>query len=121
MLNHLLQFSAIIFDVIGYFLVSVGVFFALSGAVGIIRMPDFFSRIHSAGMIDSSALIFVVIGAIFLQHFSIIISLKLLILMVFGLILNATSCSMMAKSYPFAAKEEDFKGKNYKRNNSGSK
>jgi multicomponent Na+:H+ antiporter subunit G len=30
-----------------------GLFFFLAGAVGMIRFPDFYSRLHPAGMIDS--------------------------------------------------------------------
>lgn len=31
----------------------IGVFFSLTGAVGVLRMPDFFSRIHPAGKNDT--------------------------------------------------------------------
>ena len=32
----------------------VGVFFILTGSIGLIRLPDVFSRIHAAGMIDTA-------------------------------------------------------------------
>lgn len=34
-------------------LMAGGLFFFFSGAVGMIRFPDFYSRLHPAGMIDS--------------------------------------------------------------------
>ena len=37
-----------ILDMAGFTLVIIGSFFALSGAIGIIRFPDFFNRIHAA-------------------------------------------------------------------------
>jgi multicomponent Na+:H+ antiporter subunit G len=41
---------------------AAGVFFALTGAVGILRMPDFYSRLHPAGKNDSMGLFFITLG-----------------------------------------------------------
>jgi multicomponent Na+:H+ antiporter subunit G len=115
MLENLLKISAFSVDFFGYFLITIGVIFALIGAFGIVKLPDFYKRLHPAGIIDSFCLICVCLGAIFLNHFSIIVTLKLLILGFFGLILNATACYTMAKTAATAQKEEDFLGKSYKR------
>lgn len=37
--------------IVGLFMVG-GLFFFFTGAVGMIRFPDFYSRLHPAGMID---------------------------------------------------------------------
>ena len=42
-----------IFDIITIALLGIGSFFALTGAVGLLRMPDFYSRLHPAGKSDS--------------------------------------------------------------------
>ena len=38
-------------------LIALGIFFFFAGAVGVIRFPDFYSRLHPAGMIDSMGLL----------------------------------------------------------------
>jgi len=38
-------------------IIAVGIFFFFAGAVGVIRFPDFYSRLHPAGMIDSMGLL----------------------------------------------------------------
>ncbi len=49
-------------------LLLLGSFVLLSGAVGLIRFPDFYSRLHAAGKNDSLALILFMIGLL-LQSF----------------------------------------------------
>ncbi|MEM7165031.1 MAG: monovalent cation/H(+) antiporter subunit G [Planctomycetota bacterium] len=44
-----------VLDIVTMVLLAIGSFFALTGAVGLLRMPDFFSRLHPAGKSDSMA------------------------------------------------------------------
>ncbi|MDF1801038.1 MAG: monovalent cation/H(+) antiporter subunit G [Planctomycetota bacterium] len=48
----------------GVFL-ALGSFLALTGGVGILRMPDFYSRLHPAGKTDSLGQLMVLIGLCF--------------------------------------------------------
>lgn len=45
----------------GVFL-GAGCFFALTGAVGTMRMPDFYTRLHPAGKTDTLAQALIIIG-----------------------------------------------------------
>lgn len=47
-----------------------GAFFALTAGVGILRMPDFYSRAHPAGKSDTLAQTLIMVGLLFqaLQH-----------------------------------------------------
>ena len=59
-------------DYIAFFFLTFGTFFALTGCIGIIRMPDFYSRIHPAGKSDSLGLAMIMVGLAFLlvnEHF----------------------------------------------------
>jgi len=47
-------------------LLVLGAFFALTGGIGIIRMPDFFSRIHPAGKNDTLGQFLLLLGLLFL-------------------------------------------------------
>ena len=44
---------------------SIGCFFALTGAVGLLRMPDFYSRLHPAGKSDTLAQFLIILGLVF--------------------------------------------------------
>ncbi len=40
----------------------VGCFFIVTGAWGIVRMPDIYTRIHAASVIDTGGVIFIIVG-----------------------------------------------------------
>jgi len=40
-------------DGVSYAAIIVGVGFVLIGAVGVLRLPDFYTRLHAAGMTDT--------------------------------------------------------------------
>jgi multicomponent Na+:H+ antiporter subunit G len=44
----------------------VGVFFAVTGSVGVLRMPDFYSRLHPAGKSDTLAQALILLGLLVL-------------------------------------------------------
>ena len=48
-------------------LLLLGGFVAFSGALGVLRMPDFYSRLHPAGTADTLAQL-LVIGGLVLRH-----------------------------------------------------
>lgn len=48
--------------VITYACLAVGCFFSLTGAVGLLRMPDFYTRLHPAGKNDTLGVLFIVTG-----------------------------------------------------------
>ena len=42
-----------VLSVIAIILILLGLFFFFAGTVGILRLPDFYSRLHAAGKCDS--------------------------------------------------------------------
>lgn len=52
-------------DLISWALIAGGAFFALVGALGLLRLPDVFSRIHGAGMVDTLGIDLILIGLMF--------------------------------------------------------
>ena len=75
-------------DIVVTFFLICGLIFYTGGAVGIIRFPDFYSRLHPAGKLDTMGLLFMMIAlAIYkLHHFSfgdVLTSLKIIFIMVF--------------------------------------
>lgn len=77
-------------------LVSLGLFFFFAGTVGILRLPDFYSRLHAAGKCDSLAAVLIIFGiALYnLEPFSfeaLLVSAKLLLIAVFVFITSPTA------------------------------
>jgi multicomponent Na+:H+ antiporter subunit G len=54
-----------ILDVLTTAFLAVGCVLALTGAMGILRMPDFYSRLHPAGKTDSLAQVLIMVGLLF--------------------------------------------------------
>ena len=74
----------------------MGLIFFTGGAVGIIRMPDFYSRLHPVGKLDTLGILAMVLGLVFysLNHFSIdtiLLSLKMLLIVFFVFLSSPTA------------------------------
>jgi multicomponent Na+:H+ antiporter subunit G len=70
-------------EIIGVLLIAVGVFFCTVGVVGIMRMPDVYSRIHASGKVATLGIFGLLLGTAFLVPES---TLKLLGLGIFLLV-----------------------------------
>lgn len=53
------------FDIVTTAFLTLGCLLALTGALGILRMPDFYSRLHPAGKTDSLAQVLIMVGLLF--------------------------------------------------------
>jgi multicomponent Na+:H+ antiporter subunit G len=80
----------------GWFLIFLGVFLVITGALGILRFPDIFSRLHPAGIIDSCATICILLGLV-LHHGFTLFSGKLILLTLLILITGPTATHVLAK------------------------
>ena len=98
------------------FLVA-GFLFFLGGAVGIIRMPDFYSRLHPAGKLDTLGIMTMVMGISLynLHHFSweaLLVSMKMFLIVFFVFLSSPTAthsivdAGMRAGLRPWTKKKE---------------
>lgn len=87
----------LVLDIISSILLIVGVFFGLSGAIGLFRFPDFFTRVHAASVTDSVAALFIV-GGLLLQTSFDLNTAKLLFILLFLMITSPTASHALAKS-----------------------
>lgn len=83
-------------DIIVAVLLLFGVFFFFAGAVGIIRFPDFYSRLHPAGKLDTMGQLAMMIAmALYtvqeLTLGAILTALKILLIIVFVFITSPTA------------------------------
>ncbi|MBT8345768.1 MAG: monovalent cation/H(+) antiporter subunit G [Desulfofustis sp.] len=77
-------------------LIISGLFFFTGGSIGILRFPDFYSRLHPAGKLDTMGLLMTMTGmALYtVQEFTlaaIFTSLKILLIIVFVFITSPTA------------------------------
>ncbi|MBT4043484.1 MAG: monovalent cation/H(+) antiporter subunit G, partial [Rhodospirillaceae bacterium] len=77
-------------DVLSWLLLLAGSVFVIIGAFGMLRLPDFYSRLHPAGLTDTMGAGLILLGLI-LQAETGIVAVKLLIIGVFLLFTSPTS------------------------------
>ncbi|WP_457650994.1 monovalent cation/H(+) antiporter subunit G [Profundibacter sp.] len=87
----------IIINLLSWFFIVSGSVFVVIGAVGTIRFPDFWSRLHAASITDSAGMILLVIGMC-LQAGPTLVTVKLLIIGVFLFITGPTSTHAVANA-----------------------
>ncbi|MCB2081609.1 MAG: monovalent cation/H(+) antiporter subunit G [Rickettsiales bacterium] len=75
----------------------VGTFFIFTGSLGILRMPDFFTRLHPASMGDSMGLPLILIGIALHTPFGLVTA-KILLLLLFSLVTSSTASHALAKA-----------------------
>lgn len=73
---------SILLDSLSWLLIGGGSALSLVGAIGLLRFPDFYSRLHAASVTDSGGAWLIVLGFALQAGFS-LTALKLLILLVF--------------------------------------
>lgn len=86
-----------ILEVLSAVLLLSGVFFSLSGALGLFKFPDFFTRVHASSVTDSIAAILIIAGLVLRTDFD-LVAVKLLFILVFLLLTSPTASHALAKS-----------------------
>jgi len=92
--NHI-DFIGIIRDLLSIVSISAGLFFVLAGTLGVLRLPDFYTRLHAAGMTDTLGAELILIGLILQSGFT-QMSLKLLIVGFFLFVTSPTATHAVA-------------------------
>lgn len=88
-------------SIISWVLILTGCVFVLSGAVGLIRMPDLYTRLHAASVTDTGGAIFIVLGLV-LQAFFVfdnpMAGIKVILVLFFTLFTAPTASHALAKT-----------------------
>ena len=84
-------------DIISWVLIVSGCFFGLTGALGLFRFPDFYTRIHAASMTDTLCAGLIITGLI-LQCNSGFMILKLVLVMLTLAYTSPTAVHTLAKT-----------------------
>jgi len=86
---------AILADVLSWVLILSGGGFMVAGAVGLVRFPDFYTRIHAAGVTDTAGADLILLGMA-LQATTWIEVAKLLLILAFLFFTSPTSSHAIA-------------------------
>jgi multicomponent Na+:H+ antiporter subunit G len=84
-------------DLISWFFLVVGALFCVIGALGLLRLPDFYTRLHGAGITDTLGAGMVMVG-LMLQGGLSLITVKLIMILAFLWLTSPTSTHALAKS-----------------------
>ena len=105
---------SVLIDIASWALLLAGSFMVIVGGIGVVRMPDFFTRLHPSGLIDTTGAALIVAGLILQAGFT-QTSIKLALIVVFLLFTSPTATHAVAqaalarglKPWTKAAHEED--------------
>ncbi len=89
---------------VGWTLLMLGSFFCIVGSIGLIRLKDFYTRVHAASVIDSLGAILILLGLI-TQTQDILISIKLFLILLFMMITGPTAVHALARAAVLSDKE----------------
>jgi multicomponent Na+:H+ antiporter subunit G len=84
-----------ILDILSWIAIAIGAFFVLVGGIGIWRMPDLFTRMHPAGIIDTAGAGFILLGLL-LQAEDWLVAVKLALIFLFLLFTSPVATHALA-------------------------
>jgi len=86
-----------IINLVSSLFITIGALSIIVGLLGVYRMPDFYTRLHAASIIDTLGAMLILFGLMLYYGFN-IVSLKLLLILIFILITTPTAAHALAKS-----------------------
>jgi len=86
-----------VLDILSWIFLITGAFFVVTGGIGLLRLPDFYTRIHAAGMTDTLGSWLILLGLI-LQAGSFLVLVKLVMILFFLLLTSPLSSHMLGKA-----------------------
>ena len=89
-----MEYLSVIFS---WIFILLGSFLILVGSIGLIRLPDFWSRLHGASITDTGGVLFLLIGMM-IQAGSIWIFLKLVAIGIFLFVSSPTASHAIANA-----------------------
>lgn len=83
--------------ILSIFLIVAGIFFMFVGSVGIVILPDFYTRTHAVSKSDTLGILLVIAGLIVFEGFT-INSIKLTFIVLFVMLANPIGTHALARA-----------------------
>ena len=84
-------------NTLGIIILIGGAFFLLVGSIGLLRLPDFYTRNHATGKSDTLGIMLVIFGLILIEGFT-LNSAKLGFVLIFVFLTNPTGTNALANA-----------------------
>jgi multicomponent Na+:H+ antiporter subunit G len=78
-------------------LLIAGSLFLMIGGYGVMRLPDFYARVHAAGVIDTLGMAFILLGLMVLGGLT-LVTVKLFLIIILLLVTGPTACHALARA-----------------------
>ena len=101
--------TAVLADLMSWPLILAGSFFYLVGSIGIIRMPDVFTRMHATSVSDTFGAGLLLVGMMFQAGFTLVTA-KLFVILVILLYTGPVATHALARAARFAGVEPQVRG-----------
>ena len=88
---------SLLIDAASWLLLAGGSVFVLTGGIGALRMPDFYTRVHAASLTDTLGTLLILAGVILQAGLS-LAAIKLFAIMVFLLLTSPTAAYALANA-----------------------
>ena len=92
-----------IVDILSWIFLIAGSAFSITGGIGMLRLPDFYTRMHAAGITDTMGAGLVLVGLMFQAGLT-LLTVKLAMILFFLLFTSPTSGHALARSALFYLK-----------------
>lgn len=76
----------------------MGSFLIISGALGVLRFPDFYTRMHAAGVTETLAAVLIIAGLMLHAGWALVVLFKLLLIILFILLTSPTASHALVKA-----------------------
>ncbi len=87
----------LLLNILSWLLILLGSGLILIGSFGFFRLPDFWSRLHAASVIDSGGMISIILGMCFQAGLS-LVTVKLFLIAIFLIITGPTATHAVANA-----------------------
>ncbi|MDH5489677.1 MAG: monovalent cation/H(+) antiporter subunit G [Rhodospirillaceae bacterium] len=84
-------------DIASWIFIIAGLFFTITGTIGLVRLPDVFARMHGAGMVDTMGMALILVGLL-LHAPSAIVAIKIILILAFIFFTSPTTCYALARA-----------------------
>ncbi len=86
-----------IMDIISWVLLVTGSFFVITGAIGLLRLPDFYTRVHAASITDTVGAWLILLGLL-LQVEHTLVGIKLVLILLFLVLTSPLASHALTKA-----------------------
>lgn len=90
-----------VLEILAWVLLGLGAVFSVIGGIGMLRLPEFYTRMHAAGVTDTIGAWFILAGLICLAGWT-LVSAKLVLILLFLFLTGPTASHALAKTAWYA-------------------